>query len=417
MTISIVLLFFSSIAFAATIPSSTFVQSGNGGPNFTFSINVPDESNDLYFHLSGPSGNSWIAIGFGKQMKNALILLAYKSSNGKNVTLSPRVASGHSEPSYDSSLRVTALLGTGLQDNLMVVNGRCSNCREWKEGSLDVTSTAQSMIWAVGPDNDLQSNSMTAGIQRHDAFGIFTMDLKAATGEGGIPASANSNDGATSLEVSSDGDKKTALHGALMLAVFIIIFPLGVFCLRIMEKVMLHWIVQSLAIVIGLAAAAFGIASSLQFNKTKGFGTAHQIIGLLVTGATLLQLGGGWTHHIIYKRTKHTTPLAIPHRILGTIIIFLGWINGGLGFSLIGKPLRSIPYAIVCVLVAAFLAVALFLKRRSKKRRAVYETPAAQNFREGWEAGSSTTESNIELAQSGAAPGYSQPPHLGVGRR
>jgi hypothetical protein len=95
------------------------------------------------------------------------------------VTLSPRLCSGNVEPVFSSSLNVDTLPGTGLSDNnnIMTVNARCSNCHQWKTGSLDLNSTAQPWIYALGPNSvnsaNLKSNSMTAGIERHSIYGSY----------------------------------------------------------------------------------------------------------------------------------------------------------------------------------------------------------------------------------------------------
>jgi hypothetical protein len=97
------------------------------------------------------------------------------------VTLSPRLCSGHSEPVFESSLDVELLPGTGLSDNLMTVNARCSNCRTWKTGSLDVNSTAQPWIYALGPNSvnnvNIRSDSVTAGIERHSIYGSYLIPV------------------------------------------------------------------------------------------------------------------------------------------------------------------------------------------------------------------------------------------------
>ena len=121
--------------------------------------------------MSGPSGNDWIAVGLGKVMKGSLMLIAYLAADGYNVTVSPRIASGNSEPSYTKDVSVTLLPGSGLINETYVVNGKCSGCRKWKSGSIDLTSKTQPMIYAVGPGDYLQSNALDVGIRRHEDFG------------------------------------------------------------------------------------------------------------------------------------------------------------------------------------------------------------------------------------------------------
>lgn len=92
-----------------------------------------------------------------------------------DVTLSPRLCTGETEPVFSSSLDVEILPGTDVVNNTMIVSGRCSNCRSWKTGSFDVNSTAQSWIYALGPDSStyakFKSDSKTASIERHSIYG------------------------------------------------------------------------------------------------------------------------------------------------------------------------------------------------------------------------------------------------------
>jgi hypothetical protein len=76
---------------AASPSSSSFVLGGaKNNNNFTFSVNVANDSDDLYFRLEGPIGNSWIAVGAGDQMTGSLIFVVYAAQdNGSEAFLSP----------------------------------------------------------------------------------------------------------------------------------------------------------------------------------------------------------------------------------------------------------------------------------------------------------------------------------------
>ena len=67
-------------------PSSVFIYDGGfTGSNITFAINLASDSEDLYFHLNGPSKFSWIAIGTGDEMQDSLMFIAYASSDGSST--------------------------------------------------------------------------------------------------------------------------------------------------------------------------------------------------------------------------------------------------------------------------------------------------------------------------------------------
>lgn len=121
--------------------------------------------------MSGPAGNDWIAVGIGNVMKDSLMFIVYTAANGRNVTVSPRIASGRTEPTYTTDVSVVLLPGSGLINDTYVVNAKCQGCRKWKVGSLDLKSKTQPMIYAVGPGEYLQSDKLDAGIRRHQDFG------------------------------------------------------------------------------------------------------------------------------------------------------------------------------------------------------------------------------------------------------
>lgn len=52
-------------------------------------------------------------------MSGSRMFIMYTSADGKNVTVSPRLSSGHSEPKFDSSTQITMLENTGVSGNTM----------------------------------------------------------------------------------------------------------------------------------------------------------------------------------------------------------------------------------------------------------------------------------------------------------
>jgi hypothetical protein len=258
----------------ADVPaSSTYVaQSPFKNENITISLNVPSNSTDsLFFHFSGPSSHQWVAFGIGGQMKGALIFVAYTSADGKNVTLSPRIATGHSMPRHTDDVKVEVLAGSGIVGEIMIVNAKCTGCREWDGGSASVTSTSQSMIWALGPDDDLVSDDVSASIKQHDVYSIFNLDLQKATGQGGVPVASNDTDANIDgpsvvngpLGGSGNGRRAgVAFHGFMMVAAFLVVFPAGYLFLRVFERVWLHWGVQSFALLMIFIGTGAGIGLS-----------------------------------------------------------------------------------------------------------------------------------------------------------
>jgi hypothetical protein len=89
-----------------------------------------------------------------------------------DVTLSPRICTGNVEPVFEPSLNVDILPGSGIFRDTYVLNAKCENCRRWKSGSLDLKSTAQPWIYAIGPGVSMKSNSKSVSIERHSEYGI-----------------------------------------------------------------------------------------------------------------------------------------------------------------------------------------------------------------------------------------------------
>jgi hypothetical protein len=186
----------------------------------SFALNVPNDSDDLYFSLTGPGDGSWLAIGMGSdQMANSLMIIAYPTSNGSYVTVSPRLGTGHTEPTVAPNVTVQLLTGTGVvtqaSNNTLTVNARCINCRGWNGGSIDVNSKAQNMIFAYGPWVG-NPNSVNANLRMHETEGVFTMDMIQATGPGGVPNITAANEGATEVSITSTHDLASPIHGEFL---------------------------------------------------------------------------------------------------------------------------------------------------------------------------------------------------------
>ena len=152
-------------------------------------------------------------------MAGSLIIIAYPTSNGTYVTVSPRLGTGHTEPEVAPNVTLELLPGTGVltqdSNNTLTVNARCINCRSWSGGSIDVTSKAQNMIFAYGPYVG-NPNSVNANLKFHETEGVFTMDMTKATGPGGVPDITASNEGATEISIRNTHDLSSPAHGKFL---------------------------------------------------------------------------------------------------------------------------------------------------------------------------------------------------------
>lgn len=225
--------------------------------------------------MEGPASGSWYGFGFGTGMAGSLMFIMYTSQDGKNVTISPRLGTGHVMPLYTGIVGYSMLEGSGIiNDTLgtnMVANIRCTNCRSWAGGQLDVTSHSQPMIYAVGDVNDqLQTNGHTTTIQQHAGYGKFTLDMVAATGAGGIPSDTNQQTGVTH-ESDEDGvsGPGRGLHALFMCGTFLILFPAGFLFLRLFERLWIHVAFQSAGLFFTFLGTASGITLSIKGNKVS----------------------------------------------------------------------------------------------------------------------------------------------------
>ena len=122
-----------------------------------------------------------------------------------------------------------------------------------------------------------------------------------------------------------------------MCIVFVLGFPAGSLALRVWNKVKVHAILQTVALVLFIMGFAGGAVVSGQYIRSKHFNSAHQIIGILLLIAFLAQLALGAMHHAKYKKDQQPTLMGKIHRFLGPAIMLVGLMNGYIGFAFAGN--------------------------------------------------------------------------------
>lgn len=253
---------------------STFVSPAG---DLAFGITIPHDSDaDIYFTLAAPAGVSWAAVGLGSDtMRGALVLMTYLSSSpssANGVTFSPRLATGHNEPSPYRDLRVETLNGTGVFNGNYYYSGRCSNCRSWPGGRIDVGASAQKCIFATGPGGLVGSDRPDANLRYHTNYGSFAIDLARATGPAGAPVTPTDEDdvgtGAT-LRGSKHGKQDWAAlaHAVIMIGTFVGLMPMGVLVLRLGGWVRWHGVNQGVALILVVTGAGLGFYISTLYNR------------------------------------------------------------------------------------------------------------------------------------------------------
>lgn len=212
-------------------------------------------------------------------MRTVVVESPSSLSSVSEATISPRISHGHSEPTYSQEI-VIDKVESSIRNGRYWVKGMCQNCRRLNDKLyIDFNSTEQPMIYALGPDQaDLSSNNKAAGLRRHERYGRFTFNMTQAVSglldpDADFPREGDkSNNGAVAIGYEEDDDEySSSTHGLLMIAVFVLLFPLGTIWLRIFEKVRWHWVNQVFGVVVIFVAVAIGINLSRQYNRVSRF--------------------------------------------------------------------------------------------------------------------------------------------------
>merc|ERR1711939_640385 len=111
--------------------------------------------------------HKWIGFGQGSQMSGANMFVVY-AADSTNVTVSPRLGTGHTQPQVNGDAQISVLEGTGIaSDGSLVANVRCDSCLNWSGGSMDPTDSSSSWIYAYKSGDALDSTSTDESISQH----------------------------------------------------------------------------------------------------------------------------------------------------------------------------------------------------------------------------------------------------------
>ncbi|RDL35890.1 Uncharacterized protein BP5553_06502 [Venustampulla echinocandica] len=351
----------------------------------SFSINLPINSTDVYFSFSAPA-YSWVAIGAGNYMAGSLMMIIYGSPDAQGITISPRIATGHTEPTFTTDVQVEVLDGTSIQNNLYVLNALCHGCRSWKGGSLNLNTTVQPFMYAFGPNIIASSDSPTLGLRRHYSFGHFTMDMIQATGPGSVPPAASTIKRGAALagSLKKDGDKASPTHGILMIIVALILIPFDVIIVGVCKWMRPHILISSFSFLVVITSMGLGIYVSTEYNRSKTFNTPHQIIGFIsILGLLFIAGLGIYSRQLQNKASKIDVDTFAPpaksssllfstiHSWTARLIWLLLIVNNGIGMKFASTSRKFVViYAILAVLVFfAMWPVYYCIFRRERKKR------------------------------------------------
>jgi len=275
-------------------------------------------------------------------MPGALFFMVYDNRNGESVTFSPRLAYGHYEPRYFPELEYEELNGTGIFDKHMVFQGRCTkHCRRWPKhdtegGSIDINSTSEQAVWALGMREGFASDDPAEGIKYHEQFGSFSIDMLRTHGATEPPflGADTPSEGTTLLtEYGSLADIQSTLHAVFMILAIVGLMPLGVVILRLGGAARWHGLNQTAAMVFVLAGFGLGIVTSFRYQRSRHFDSYHQILGMMLTAFFLVQFAVGFLNHRQYRKTQVPSKYNVYHVWFGRLLILLAIMNGFFGFT------------------------------------------------------------------------------------
>ncbi|KAK4251800.1 hypothetical protein C7999DRAFT_10436 [Corynascus novoguineensis] len=344
-----------------------FCPSGGGG--LCYGIAIPTSSanagsGNIYFQIKAPTSLQWVALGTGSGMAGSNIFLMYQDGKG-NVTLSPRLGVGYSEPKLDTSstaARLTLLAGSGVSEDgsTMTANVACSNCQSWNGGEMSLKSSSAGWIsaWKQGPS--LATTDKEATIDHHDNRAQFRVDLTKATinsdsnpfvstgsdgdsngpgsgsGSGSGPGSgpddgSGSSGGFTQISAPPRPAVLVA-HGIIMALVMGLFYPLGSTIMPLVGKWWVHAAWQAVAFCLMWAGFGLGIVTG---RRIPGFlwNEPHAVFGAVVICLLGIQPVFGILHHLYYLRVQRRGLISYVHIWWGRILMVLGVINGGLGLK------------------------------------------------------------------------------------
>ncbi|CZR64145.1 uncharacterized protein PAC_14042 [Phialocephala subalpina] len=205
-------------------------------------------------------------------------------------------------------------------------------------------------MYASGPSgNPVTSNSSTAGLAQHTAYGKFTMDMVQSTGTGALPNAVKQMSGVT--VVGKSNRLYSTPHTTPARGSTIPVDPIYT----------LHRLVSW-----------FGLRvwDSTYYNRPKNWGTPLQIFGYIAIVFLLILVPFRIISHHSTRSETEQKRLTIAGKALGHLTWILALVNGFLGIKLADSKAR-IYIAYGCCIIAIFLVTIpsmIMIKRRQRRR-------------------------------------------------
>lgn len=166
------------------------------------------------------------------------------------------------------------------------------------------------------------------------------------------PASDNLEQPAKTWRGKSIRDWMWHLHGLIMTAAFLVLYPVGAILVRSGDSraFNFHWTTQAFASVFVVLGAIIGVIQSSSISVT------HQYLGFAIMASIALQILLGWRQHVRWLATKSKSSFSTAHIWLGRTLLAAGYVN-----LVLGMILRRYGRATMLALVMAIFAEVLLL--------------------------------------------------------
>jgi hypothetical protein len=192
------------------------------------------------------------------------------------------------------------------------------------------------------------------------------------------------------------------IHAVCLAGSFLLLFPLGVVVLRWFGRFKWHWMLQIVATFICVIGLVIAVVLSIMDPEYVFFSEGHQIIGIVVVAALIVQALLGYLHHRDYTKLGRRTWFSHSHLWVGRVVIVMGMINAVLyvklflpsflpllvitakinsGFLLAGSNGGSIGIAIFALIIlTGTVAVVYFGAKRRRSASGTQHLASSDNI-------------------------------------
>lgn len=297
---------------------------------------IGENGTEVIIQLSAPTSYGWAAVGTGSHMDGSVMFFIYPSNSKDKVTLSVRQAKDHT-PMPTTQYR-TSLVKSSIR------NGTMSATISWKSanrtfgGKLDITQHKQPLIWALGPNQQIQSSDVNLNLLQHaDAsHGVLFADMPFSQNPSSVLPDLNGSTKDVNMKVQpAIYGNLVVIHAVMLCAAFLVFFPLGVVGLRWRwaHGFQWHWIIQVVGIIAALGGLGVAVTQSIMGIVHSSFDEPHQIIGIALCLLLPLQAFFGRAQHLRNKIYKKWTWASWTHVLGGRLLIYGAGVNVALSVS------------------------------------------------------------------------------------